>query len=81
MNNNKLHSKKQKCKDEVSRRLVSLKEAGLMLGVSARTVRRMCDNEQLPPIVKVGYLSRINYQGLLDYISSLTAKLGSIALL
>lgn len=81
MNNNKVHSKSTKYKAEVSIQLVSLKEAGRILSVSSRTVRRMCDSEQLPPIVKLGHLSRISYQGLLDYISSLTAKLGSIALL
>lgn len=80
MNKKKVLHKTQKCKDEISRHLVSLKEAGRMLGVSARTVRRMCDSGQLPPIVKLGHSSRISYQGLLDYISSLTAKLGGVAL-
>ena len=81
MNSNKVHLKTRKCKKEVERHLVSLKEAGRMLGVSSRTVRRMCDSEQLPPIVKIGHSSQISYQGVLDFISSLTAKLGSIALL
>ena len=77
----KIYSKSTKSKAEIERRLVSLKYAGNMLGVSARTIRRMCDAGELPPIVKLGHLSRISYQGLLDYISSLPAKLGSIALL
>lgn len=81
MNKKKVHSKPTKCKVEIDRCLVSLKEAGLMLGVSDRTVRRKCDAGVLPPIVKIGHSSRISYQGLLDYISSLTSKLGSIALL
>ena len=77
----KVHSKSQKCKLEVSKHLVSLKEAARMLGVSDRTIRRMCDAGVLPKIVKIGHLSRISYQGVLDFISSVTAKLGSIALL
>lgn len=80
MNNHKIHPKTRKYKDEVSRHLVSLKEAGRMLGVSARTVRRRCDDGELPPIVKLGHLSKISYPSLLDYIEKLTAKLGSIAL-
>jgi hypothetical protein len=55
MNNNKIHPKTRKYKDEVARHLVTLEKAG--------------------------HLSKISYQGMLDYISSLTAKLGSIALL
>ncbi len=81
MNNNKIHPKTRKCKDEVSRHLVSLKEAGQMLGLSTRTVRSRSYDGQLPPIVKIGHSSKISYQGVIDYISSLTAKLGSIALL
>ena len=77
----KIHSKTTKSKAEIVIRLVSLKQAGNILGVSARTVRRLCDGGELPPIVKVGHSSRINYQGLLDYIKKLTTKLGSIALL
>jgi predicted DNA-binding transcriptional regulator AlpA len=77
----KVHSKSTKSKAETDRRLVSLKYAGDMLGISDRTVRRMCDSGQLPPIVKLGHLSRISYQGILDYIGKLTGKLGSIALL
>ena len=81
MNRNKVHLQSRKCKEEVPKQLVSIEDAAHMLSVSPRTVRRKCDAGVLPQIVKIGHSSRISYQGLLDYISKLTAKLGSIALL
>jgi hypothetical protein len=51
--------------------LVSLDDAGQMLSVSPRTIRRLSQSGLLPDIIKLGHSARISYQGILDYISRL----------
>jgi excisionase family DNA binding protein len=82
MNRKKVHSKTEKSKERFfsDRLLVSLKDAGGMLGVSARTIRRLSQDGKLPAIVKVGHSTRISYQAVLDYVISLTGKLGGLTL-
>lgn len=82
MNRKKLQPKTKKSKKEAvnSLLLVSLSEAGRLLGVSARTIRRMSQEGILPPIVKVGHSARISWQGIQDYYDSLyPRKAGGIA--
>jgi len=57
-----------------SRLLVTLDEAGQMLSVSARTVRRMSQEGELPAILKVGHSSRISNQGIVEYVARLTKQ-------
>jgi excisionase family DNA binding protein len=73
MNRKKLQQKTEKSKKETvnSLLLVSLSEAGRLLGVSARTIRRMSQEGKLPQIVKVGGSARISWQGIQDYYDSL----------
>jgi len=71
MNNTKVYSKPTKSKAETIIRLVSLEEAGRILGVSSRTIRRMSKQGILPPIVKVRGSARISWQGIQDYYNSL----------
>ena len=51
--------------------LISLKEAGELLKVNPRTIRRMSHRGELPKLVKVGKLSRLLYSDVLNYIQSL----------
>jgi len=74
MNMKNITSNHESGNGSVSRLFVTLEEAGHMLGISARTVRRMSQEGKLPPIVKIGYSSRISYQGIMDYASRLTEK-------
>jgi excisionase family DNA binding protein len=57
-----------------SRLLVTLDEAGQMLSISSRTVRRMSQEGKLPAILKVGHSSRISNQGIMEYVARLTKQ-------
>ena len=76
MNNNTIQPKTEKSKKEASNSLllVSLSEAGRILSVSTRTVRRMSYQGILPEIVKVGGSARITLQGIQDYYDSLYSQ-------
>ena len=69
-----LQHKQENCKEYGIKTpvLVSLKDAAHILGVSARTVRRLCQDGKLPKMLKVGRSTRIRHQGILDYINKLS---------
>ncbi len=78
MNMTIISRQNESCKDRTSRLLVSLEEAGHMLGISARTVRRMSEEGVLPSIVKMGHSSRMSYPGIIDYVARLTKGKGGV---
>ncbi|MEO7931534.1 MAG: helix-turn-helix domain-containing protein [Chthoniobacterales bacterium] len=47
---------------------ISLKKAAGKLDVCARTIRRMCQKGELPPIVKIGKLSKLPESAILNYM-------------
>ncbi|XHR28230.1 MAG: helix-turn-helix transcriptional regulator [Chthoniobacteraceae bacterium] len=51
--------------------LISLAEAGRILKVCVRTVRREIQRGKLPPIKKVGRACRLPLSGVQQYIASL----------
>ena len=51
-----------------TRLLITLEEAGEMLSIAPRTVRRLSQMGKLPPLVKLGHSIRISYPDLLDYL-------------
>jgi excisionase family DNA binding protein len=69
-----LQHKQENCKEYGVKTplLVSLKDAANILGVSARTVRRLCQDGKLPKMLKVGRSTRIQRQGILDYIHKIS---------
>lgn len=73
MNMNTIGRKHESC-NAISRLLVTLEEAGQMLGISPRTVRRMSQEGKLPSIVKLNHSSRISYQGIMEYVTRLTKQ-------
>ena len=56
--------------------LVSLDDAGQMLGIDARTVRRLSQSGKLPPILKLGHSARLSRQGIIDCITRLNFRSG-----
>ena len=48
--------------------LITLEEAGEMLSIAPRTVRRLSQMGKLPPLVKLGHSIRISYPDLVDYL-------------
>ena len=78
----KLNRKSQKYKHNANfcDTLVSLSDAAKHLDVSSRTIRRMIDKGELPPIIKIGRLSKISLNAINSYILTLTSKLGALTL-
>jgi predicted site-specific integrase-resolvase len=78
----KLHREPRKSKNGKERNplFVSLQEAGYMLGVSERTVRRWSETGILPPIIKIGGCCRISRQGIIDYINRISVKMEEVTL-
>jgi excisionase family DNA binding protein len=68
MNTKNLHPENRKSKKQIFSHtlLIPLELAGEILSVSSRTVRRMSQRGELPEIVKVGNLARVNYQAVLN---------------
>ena len=58
---------------------IKIGEAAEMLGVCSRTIRRLSQLGELPPIVKIGRSARISYQAILDYAAKLNRLQGGAA--
>jgi excisionase family DNA binding protein len=83
MNKTNIVPKQAKSKGgvEVVPLLVSLKEAGRLLGVSPRTVRRLSQKGKLPALVKIGKCCRITRKAVVDYFEKISGgKMGGISL-
>jgi excisionase family DNA binding protein len=79
----KIHHETQNDKggNENNPLLVSLKEAGRLLGVSPRTVRRLSQMGKLPPLVKIGKCCRIARKSVVEYFEKISGgKMGGISL-
>lgn len=70
MNDNNLSSAKAKVKSFAikTRLLITLEEAGEILSLAPRTIRRLSQMGKLPALVKLGHSIRISYPDLIDYI-------------
>lgn len=73
----KLDSQKEKGKNLTSenQRLVPLCDVAEILSVDERTVRRHSQLGELPPIIKLGHLSRMKLHDVLEYINRLGGSL------
>lgn len=86
MNANNLSSEKAKVKSfankkflshewnqvfgEKSPLLISLEEAGRLLSLDSRTIRRLSQKGELPPLRKIGHSIRISYPDLMNYFQN-----------
>jgi len=60
--------------DAPSERLLTLREAKLLIGVSVRTIYRLIHVGDLPPPVKIGRAARIPESEVIAYIETLKRK-------